>query len=95
MLPKKKAFIGKWIFHPSKPYDLYDEDGSEVDRYAVAVSAKGAAVIYYWTESPERVSGKRFRIFSSLEDAATDSDLRPAAIEAIEKLGVPVEELDI
>lgn len=65
---------------------------------AGTLSAKKTAFIgkwIYWTESPQRVSGKRFRIFSSLEDAATDSDLRPAAIEAIEKIGVPVEELDI
>jgi hypothetical protein len=30
-----------------------------------------------------------------MEDAAADRMYRPAAVEAIERIGVPVEELDI
>jgi hypothetical protein len=95
LIPKKKAFTGKWIIPTTKPFDLHDEDGSETDRYAVAITAKNAAVIYHWTEDGEHFFGKHFRVFPSLKDAAADKHVRWAAIKAIETIGVPVDELDI
>jgi hypothetical protein len=94
LIPKKKAFTGKWIIPVEKPYDIHD-DGSEVDRYAVALTPKNAVVIYYWTEDGEHFFGKSFKVFSSFQDAAAYKRTKWAAIQAIEKIGVPVEELDI
>jgi len=94
-IPKKKAFTGKWIIPIEKPYELCDEDGSEVDRYAVAITAKNAVVFYYWTVDGEHFFGKHFRVFNSLRDAAADKNVKLAAIKTIETIGVPVEELDI
>ncbi len=95
LIPKKKAFTGRWIIPTAKPFDLHNEEGSEVDRYAVAITAKNAAVIYYWTEDAEHFFGKHFRVFPSLKDAAANLDVKWAAIKAIETIGVPVDELDI
>jgi len=95
LIPKKKAFNGKWIIPITKPFDVSDEDGSEIDRYAVAITAKNAVVICYWKEDPEHFYGKHFKVFPSFKDAAADKHVKWAAIQAIETIGVPVEELDI
>lgn len=95
LIPKKKAFMGKWIILPNKPYDLHEEDGSSVDRYTVALTPKGSAVFHCWTDDGEHFLGKHFLTFPSLHDAAADDRVKWAAIKAIEQIGVPVEELDI
>ncbi len=94
-IPKAKAFYGRWIFPPSKPIQMSDEEGTEADFYAVAVTAKGAAVVYRWSEDREHRWGQKFLVYSSLEAAAADDDVNYAARKAIEAIGVPVEELDI
>ena len=95
LIPKKKAFMGKWIISPHKPYEQRTEDGAEVDSYAVAITPKNAAAFYYWTDDGEHFFGKRFRVFASLHDAAADTGVQWAALKAIGQIGVPVEELDI
>ena len=95
LIPKKKAFMGKWIISPKKPYKQHTEDGAEVDSYAVALTPKNAAVLYYWTEDGDHFFGKRLRVFPSLHDAAADPSVQWAALKAIEQIGVTVEELDI
>jgi hypothetical protein len=94
-IPKKKAFMGKWIIPPHKSYDVHDEDGPTVDSYAVAITAKNAVVIYYWTEDHENTYGKHFKVFPSFQAAAASRNVKWAAIRAIETIGVPTEELDI
>ena len=97
-IPKAKAFYGKWIIPPEEQYG-YPISSSEFFRscYAVAVTAKGAAVVYCWTlfEPSQGKSSERFFIYSDLEAAASDSEVNMAVREAIVRRGVPVVELDI
>src|ERR1035437_3123856 len=93
-IPKKKAFNGKWIFPPSKPLTASD-GGKTEDNYAVALTSKGAVVVYYWESDPESPQWERFLVYDSLEAAAADEDVNYAVLLAIQEIGVPVEELDI
>jgi hypothetical protein len=90
-LPKAKAFWGQWIYSAAKPLSFSDENY----YYAIAITAKGNIVIYSWRENEEGKHGETFDIFPSLEDAALSHEFQYAAIAAMEKRGVPVEELDI
>jgi hypothetical protein len=98
-IPRRKAFTGRWLFSPGKPHEVPTEDGERIFRYALALTAKGNVVIYSWEEDIREgcwyYSDYRFRIFSSLEDAAADEDANSVARRAIKELGVSVEELDI
>jgi hypothetical protein len=95
-IPKMKAFHGKWVFPPSKPYDDYDDSRDSCHKFAVAVTAKGAAVVHCWREDSEACCWEyKFAVYPSLVAAAADSHMGFAARRAIEKIGVPVEELDI
>jgi hypothetical protein len=93
-IPRVKAFHGRWVIPPTTPAVTHNEEGNIRWSYSVAVTAKGAAV-FYWVEEDEEGRAQHFRVFSSLEVAAADSDVNWAARKAIEVLGVPVEELDI
>lgn len=94
-IPKAKAFYGRWILPPAKPFTITDEQEERADEYAVAITMKGGAVVYSWIESPESTWCYRFRTYSSLQTAAEDWQVNSAVTEAIRRLGVPVEELDI
>jgi len=96
-LPRRKAFFGRWVFPPDKPECLSDVTGSGRDRYcAVAITAKGALVTLSWTVDVDcERSWERFQFYESFESAVEDRECRWAVIAAREKLGVPVEELDI
>jgi hypothetical protein len=61
----------------------------------VAVTPKGAAVLFAWFENGDGREYETFDVYKSLKDAAGNEDMGWAAIEAIERMGVPVEELDI
>jgi len=93
-VPRIKAFHGKWIYPIEDPVTKFDDDGKKY-CYAVAVTAKNACVVYRWEEDQQGRGGYRFLTFPSLEAAAANDDVNYAAREAIEKMGVPVEELDI
>ncbi|HME59185.1 MAG TPA: hypothetical protein VKF63_12660 [Terracidiphilus sp.] len=93
-IPRIKAFHGKWIIPLTKPEKVESEDGYRRWSYSVAITAKGAAVVY-WVEEEADTRGQYFRIYPSLEFAAADPRVNWAARIAIEALGVPVEELDI
>jgi len=97
-LPKKKAFIGEWIFPPGEPLRLQSTSPfTDSTAYAVALTAKGNVVVYMWkgeAESEYR-SSERFLVFASFEEAALDVNVNYAIREAVRKRGVPVEELDI
>lgn len=92
---KVKAFHGKWVFPPSKPYDEYDDNRDTLHRFAVAITAKGAAVVHCWREDSESRWEDKFFIYPSLVAAAADSHVNWAVRSAIQEIGVPVEELDI
>ena len=88
-LPKKKAFRGKWICPPNAACWLWsDEDQMNGQACAVAVTAKGNVVVYSWKQrsSFDRDTGQpyvypinyRFHVFSSFQDAASDSDINYA-----------------
>lgn len=94
-VPKRKAFHGKWIYSPDKPLEFTSEDGYFSDNYVVAQTAKGNFAFLTWREDPEGRHNARFVVFASLEAAAADKELNPAARQALKKLGVCVEELDI
>jgi hypothetical protein len=90
-LPKAKAFWGQWIYSKAKPLSFSDEN----QYYAVAITAKGNVAIHSWRESEDGPNCQTFDVFPSLEDAANNHEFQYAAIAAMEKRGVPVEELDI
>ena len=96
-IPRRKAFHGKWVFAPNRPLELCNEDGSTLYFYALAITAKGNVVVLAWREETEAqgASWRRFYVFASLDEAAMNSHANPVALEAIRKLGVPLEELDI
>jgi len=74
-----------------------DRDGSSTIYYhAVAIAAKGGAVFYGWgSDGESNKFCETFDVFSSLRDAVSEPRTNYAARTAMEKLGVPVEELDI
>jgi hypothetical protein len=94
-IPKAKAFYGKWVYSPKKPVTLSDEEGEAFDHFAVAVTAKGAVVVYSWHAEREGNWAYRFNVYYSLENAAADERVNYAARKTIQELGVRVEELDI
>lgn len=94
-IPKKKAFTGRWIFPPYLPDKWTSEQGIEY-YYALALTARGSVVVYSWrsySENPK--DAERFRVFSSLEEAAAVLDLNSTVRRAMETVGILVEELDI
>jgi hypothetical protein len=99
-LPRSKAFYGKWIIPPDKPYVLTQEFPHEWDSYAVAITPKQNLVVYKKCEGEHPAKDYQWRreyfyTFSSFEEAVASQDVRPAIIEARKRLGVPTEELDI
>ena len=94
-IPKKKAFHGKWIFPPSRPVTGSD-GGRKEYHYAIALTSKGAVVVYSWESDAEYAQlEERFLVYASLRAAAADEDVNDAVLAAIQQIGVPVEELDI
>jgi len=93
-LPRAKAFYGKWIIPPNA---CFKEDGASGKAcFAVAVTAKGGGVVYSWSVARDgRESDKRLHIYPSLDAAARNPDENRAVLAAIQKQGVPIEELDI
>ncbi len=90
-IPKAKGFYGKWIIAPNE-MDLSADD--HLGRFeALAITLKGKVVVFsYITNGLERLN-ECFEIFDSLESAV--SQFPDSACIAMERLGVPVEELDI
>jgi hypothetical protein len=99
-LPKRKAFYGRWILPTTNPYTYEQhpgrDDGGCTDYCAVAVTAKGNAVFYTWSEDPGGdLFYFKFKHFESLASAAVEREFNGPARAAIEKIGVPIEELPI
>lgn len=97
-MPKIKAFNGRWIFDPNKPLHLLEnEEGTERTSFLVAETAKGNVVIHSYKEDQDARWEYKFDVYPSLADAvyAQDGKVNYAARKALEKRGIPVEELDI
>jgi hypothetical protein len=95
-LPKRKAFTGKWIIRPEEPVRYPDESGRGECCYSVAITGKKNIVVYAWDQSGDGRRYEYFWVFDSLDQAAAADEMLSAAIaEAIERMGVEVEELDI
>ena len=101
-LPKIKAFFGKWIYDLQNPYisgfDPGDPGSYEgVDyHHSVAETIKGNFVFFTHEQDVERdCHDYTFLVYPSFQAAAADPKVHEAAINAMEKRGVPIEELDI
>jgi hypothetical protein len=104
-LPKIKAFHGKWIIPPDESFILWnDESVAKGHLFSVATTVKGNVVVYSWKRGRDTSSegepfeydwGHRFLVFRSFEEAAANSTVNHAVREALQRRGVPVEELDI
>ena len=94
-LPRRKAFYGRWVFPFDKPLTSWDEGPQREYVCALAITAKGAVVTCSWSQDDEGISFKRFKVHASMEAAAQDHEENWAVRQAMEKVGVPVEELDI
>ena len=99
-LPKGKAFYGRWIIPPEENCGYRESDDfRDTDRrcFAVAVTARNNIVIYHWRIDAESGAdyAHRLSVYSTFEEAAADQSVNWAACRAMEKFGVPIEELDI
>jgi hypothetical protein len=106
-IAKTKGFYGRWLISPEKPFAVWhldingDEDPSyPPNRYAVAITAKNNIVVFKFGERERKENGKfdwgELRVFDSFEMANTHEEIPLGLIaEAMEVLGVEVEELDI
>jgi hypothetical protein len=96
-LPKAKAFYGKWIIPITESFQTGAFPSGDEKCAAVAVTSKGRVVVFLWAH--DRQEGGRyaqeFHVYPTLELAATDSNVNYVVRVAIERIGVPVEELDI
>ncbi|MCU1263568.1 MAG: hypothetical protein JWO80_6453 [Bryobacterales bacterium] len=93
-LPRIKAFNGKWIMGPKKP-EILNLLGFDT-HFCVAVTAKGGVVILFWSEEGDYTEvDKTFQVYESFDAAAQNDEVAGAAIFALERIGVAVEELDI
>jgi hypothetical protein len=95
-IPRAKAFYGRWIYSPDEPFEESDDENVPCARYAVAITAKGSAVVYWWrTGAGGGKWAEKFWTFTSLDQAAKNHYVNNAVRNAITKMGVPVEELNI
>jgi hypothetical protein len=94
-LPKKIGFYGRWIFDLENPLKSRSENDSEYRHYSVGETAKGNVFIYTHKEDWESSWAYEFKVYPSFEKAGSDNTVNWAVRRAMEKRGVPVEELDI
>jgi hypothetical protein len=104
--PKAKAFVGKWIIppeqhwrHPMEALKMQPPEAMLMQKngYALAHTAKGNVVIFQYRFSGKTdVNGVSFEVYGDFGAAAAAGGVRVQLVsDAIERLGVPVEELDI
>lgn len=94
-MPKVKAFTGRWVITPDNPRRRSDQRGDYEECYALALTAKGAVVIYQWGEIESGRVNETFLVYPSLENAVHNENINFLITEAMDRIGVPVEELDI
>jgi hypothetical protein len=95
-LPKAKSFYGRWIIPPDERFVDWSADNGSRHHAAVAVTPKNKVVLYAWgSKNGEPDDDFSFQVFDSFSQAAAQ-DVSGAPIrEAVERIGVPVEDLDI
>ena len=99
-VPKAKAFNGKWLISPEKPWieERYLSGEDLMECFSVAITAKGNVVVLSWildVNDDGANQSKLFQVFSCFEEAAENSDVRNAVLEAMKRRGILIEELDI
>jgi hypothetical protein len=93
-MPAVKAFYGRWIIDPSQPFDHWPR------VYAVAQTQKGNYVVLRFLKLEQGTGEKpaflqaTLSVIESLYDAPSEIPKQVVA-EAIKRLGVVVQELDI
>lgn len=97
-IPKTKAFYGRWLISPDKPFETHDPHDGSPDFYAVALTPKDNVVVFNFYEQSD--NGKygwgRLLVFDSFHKANEMQGIPSGLVaEAMEVLGVQVEELDI
>jgi hypothetical protein len=96
-IPKAKAFIGKWIVPLNENFPIgHNPDDGDTYYSSLAVTPKGKVVVFSWTI--DAATGSSYQedlaIYDSIHEAMSSED-SSIAKEAYERMGVPVEELDI
>lgn len=93
-IPKSIAFYGRWLIPPEKAYK-----GDAVAPHALALTAKNKILIFVFGGGKDKTGFYEigatyiYDSFASLaEDESIPSDL---VVQAMKKMGVEVEELDI
>jgi hypothetical protein len=99
-MPMAKAFTGRWLISPEKPFDngevYWDDRFYQHDFFAVALTPKNNLVFFNFLQFP--ISGKyewgqiEIISYSNLQNARVPKKLLALTLE---QLGVEVEELDI
>ncbi len=100
-LPSAKAFLGKWLVPPEERWeDAFEAMGKTEDDphiyYAVAITAKDNVVVCSFTAwDGQALVGRTLDVYPSFEEAlARDAPYGPVA-DAMQRRGIPIEELDI
>jgi hypothetical protein len=102
-LPRAKAFYGRWLIAPEDYWDAAAADPDPEhgpDYYSVAITAKNSIVVFNFKGNVQEAHrpyewGNLF-VFGSLEKAIEcDAIPRELIVQAAERVGVEVEELDI
>jgi hypothetical protein len=106
--PTAKAFYGRWLLAPNEEFK--PPISASGRKYGVAISSRGSVVLFEWTPTTyaralgkEELKNGKFSVYPSFEAALEDKgqndifhwEPREAVHEAMQRLGVPVEELDI
>ncbi|HTD43211.1 MAG TPA: hypothetical protein VK687_03485 [Bryobacteraceae bacterium] len=102
-LPKAKAFYGRWIIDPSAPLVVNEDPDYVGPSYIIAETHKGNYVVLEFTDmelrfddhTPGIFTGATFSVLNSLE-GNTNSGIPTSIIaEAMTRLGIQIQELDI
>jgi hypothetical protein len=104
-IPRTKAFYGRWLISPDKPFEKFawdsfrdDYDRSDSTFYSVALTVKNRVAVFRFGErkSDGTFTWGSLLSFDSFEEANSDPEIPSDLIaSAMEVRGVPVEELDI
>ena len=100
-IPRSKAFHGRWLVSPDKPWDRREMSyDAPPDWYALALSLKNKVVVFNFSASQKDERGiypwGNFMVFDSFEKAIGDPRVPEGLVAfAMENLGIEVEELDI
>jgi hypothetical protein len=100
-VPTAKAFIGKWLIPPEErwedPFEAISRSENDPHTsYAVAITAKDNVVVCtYKSWGGTTLGGRSLDAYSSFEDALARKVPYSLIADAMDRRGIPIEELDI